>query len=127
MEAALELLGEPGRSDLIVTEVVERAGVSLRTFYQRFGGKDEFMLAALEESLLHARELTKDAMGDEQDPVERLTHPSPSAHADQSGSSMSTSPIASVDPSWLLISIRIVTSHESSASSRVFPVTSPSR
>jgi AcrR family transcriptional regulator len=72
VQAALELLSQPGRSDLTVTEVVERAGVSLRTFYQRFGGKDEFMLAVLEESLLHGRGLTEDAMGDEQDPVERL-------------------------------------------------------
>ncbi len=72
VQAALDLLCEPGRSDLTVTEVVEHAGVSLRTFYQRFGGKDEFMLAVLEESLLHGRGLSEDAMGDEKDPVERL-------------------------------------------------------
>ncbi len=72
VEAALELLSEPDRTDLTVTEVVERSGVSLRTFYQRFDGKDEFMLAVLEESLRRGREIRAAEIDGVDDPAERL-------------------------------------------------------
>jgi AcrR family transcriptional regulator len=72
VQAALELLGESDRADLTVTEVVERAGVSLRTFYQRFGSKDELMLAVLEESQHYGRDLRQAALDAASDPSERL-------------------------------------------------------
>ncbi len=72
VDVALELLAEPDRSDLTVTEVVERAGASLRTFYERFGGKDGFMLAVLEEFQRRGRDLRADQLRELDDPEERL-------------------------------------------------------
>ena len=47
--AAIEILGETGRTDFTVQEVVERARTSLRSFYQSFASKEELLLALCEE------------------------------------------------------------------------------
>jgi AcrR family transcriptional regulator len=47
--AATELLGETERTDFTVQEIVERSKMSLRSFYQHFGSKDELLIALFEE------------------------------------------------------------------------------
>ncbi|MCG5433685.1 TetR/AcrR family transcriptional regulator [Mycobacterium sp. MYCO198283] len=49
MRSALAILGETGRTDFTVLEVVERSKTSLRAFYQRFATKDELLLALIEQ------------------------------------------------------------------------------
>ncbi|BBY16361.1 amidohydrolase family protein [Mycolicibacterium litorale] len=59
MRSALAILGETGRTDFTVLEVVERSKTSLRSFYQHFSTKDELLLALIErimsESARHWR------------------------------------------------------------------------
>ncbi|MGE2713687.1 TetR/AcrR family transcriptional regulator [Mycolicibacterium litorale] len=59
MRSALAILGETGRTDFTVLEVVERSRTSLRSFYQHFSTKDELLLALIErimaESARHWR------------------------------------------------------------------------
>jgi AcrR family transcriptional regulator len=49
MRSALAILGETGRADFTVLEVVERSKTSLRSFYQHFASKDELLLALIEK------------------------------------------------------------------------------
>ena len=49
MKSALEILGETGRTDFTVLEVVERSKTSLRGFYQLFATKDELLLALIDK------------------------------------------------------------------------------
>jgi AcrR family transcriptional regulator len=62
MRSALAILGETGRTDFTVLEVVERSKTSLRSFYQHFSTKDELLLALIDrimsESTLKWREET---------------------------------------------------------------------
>jgi AcrR family transcriptional regulator len=48
MRSALGILGETGRTDFTVLEVVERSKTSLRSFYQHFSTKDELLLALVD-------------------------------------------------------------------------------
>lgn len=54
MGSALAILGETGRTDFTVLEVVERAKTSLRSFYQHFATKDELLLALVERIMADA-------------------------------------------------------------------------
>jgi len=49
--AAVDLLRTTGRADFTVQEVVDRAGLSLRSFYQHFATKDDLLLALIEETV----------------------------------------------------------------------------
>lgn len=49
---ALELLSEGGAENLSVRKVIEKSDMSLRSFYQLFGGKDDLFLAIYEEVIL---------------------------------------------------------------------------
>src|SRR6201989_1649729 len=49
MKSALAILGETGRTDFTVLEVVERSKTSLRSFYQHFSSKDELLLALIDK------------------------------------------------------------------------------
>jgi AcrR family transcriptional regulator len=73
MRSALAILGETGRTDFTVLEVVERSKTSLRSFYQHFSTKDELLLALIDrimsESTLRWREET-----DGLDAVAALSH-----------------------------------------------------
>ena len=64
IKSALAILGETGRADFTVLEVVERSKTSLRSFYQHFSSKDELLLALIEkimaESTLRWRKETGD-------------------------------------------------------------------
>ena len=56
MRSALGILGETGRTDFTVLEVVERSKTSLRAFYQHFATKDELLLALVERIMTDASE-----------------------------------------------------------------------
>jgi AcrR family transcriptional regulator len=64
MKSALAILGETGRTDFTVLEVVERSKTSLRSFYQHFSTKDELLLVLIDrimsESTRKWREDTAD-------------------------------------------------------------------
>ena len=67
MKSTLAILGETGRIDFTVQQVVARSKTSLRAFYQHFGSKDELLLALLEEIMAGStqtwREETADLSG----------------------------------------------------------------
>lgn len=51
LSAMVELVAERGVANVTVAQVVERAGVSRRTFYEVFGDRDDCFLAAFDECL----------------------------------------------------------------------------
>ena len=51
LDAARDLMLESGGIDFTVQDIVDRSGLSLRSFYKHFGGKDELLLALFEELL----------------------------------------------------------------------------
>ncbi len=51
IKTAVEILGETGRTDFTVQEVVARSKTSLRAFYQHFASKDELLIALLERTM----------------------------------------------------------------------------
>jgi AcrR family transcriptional regulator len=56
LAAAVHAVCELGVADLTVANVVERAGVSRRTFYELFGSCEACLLATLEDALARTRE-----------------------------------------------------------------------
>jgi AcrR family transcriptional regulator len=72
LATAMELLNETGRVDFTVQNVVERSELSLRAFYQHFGGKDELVLAVFEELTGVFVESLAKSLDDIDDPFERL-------------------------------------------------------
>ena len=56
MRSALAILGETGRTDFTVLEVVERSKTSLRSFYQHFSTKDELLLALIDRIMAESTE-----------------------------------------------------------------------
>lgn len=73
LKIALDLLSEGGTDNLSVRKVVERSGMSLRSFYQSFSGTDDLFLAIYEEATLGGLDRQLDAVakaGD--DPMDRL-------------------------------------------------------
>ncbi|MCV7380461.1 TetR family transcriptional regulator [Mycobacterium alsense] len=51
IKTAVAILGETGRTDFTVQEVVARSKTSLRAFYQHFASKDELLLALFERTI----------------------------------------------------------------------------
>ena len=51
IKTAVAILGETGRTDFTVQEVVARSKTSLRAFYQHFNGKDELLLALFDRTI----------------------------------------------------------------------------
>jgi AcrR family transcriptional regulator len=88
MRSALAILGETGRTDFTVLEVVERSKTSLRSFYQHFSTKDELLLALIDrimvESTARWREDTDglDAVTALHQLVERICAPAASTTQD---------------------------------------------
>jgi AcrR family transcriptional regulator len=60
MKSTLAILGETGRIDFTVQQVVARSKTSLRAFYQHFGSKDELLLALLEEIMAGSTQTWRD-------------------------------------------------------------------
>lgn len=52
IKTAVAILGETGRTDFTVQEVVGRSKTSLRAFYQHFSSKDELLLALFERTMV---------------------------------------------------------------------------
>jgi AcrR family transcriptional regulator len=84
--AARDLADETGSAEFTVVQVARRAGFSLKAFYQCFAGKDELLLALVEEDSGTGAYLLADHLARHADPVERarayveglfelLTHP----------------------------------------------------
>jgi AcrR family transcriptional regulator len=65
LAAMAEVAAERGAANVTVTDVVERAGVSRRTFYELFDDIEDCFLAAVEESVLRARERVLSAYSSE--------------------------------------------------------------
>jgi AcrR family transcriptional regulator len=70
--AARELILETGGTGFTVQDVISRAEVSLRGFYQHFAGKDELVLALLEDAMREVAEQVLAATRDQGDPLEAL-------------------------------------------------------
>ncbi len=60
MKSALAILGETGRTDFTVLEVVERSKTSLRAFYQLFATKDELLLALIDKIMAESTQRWRD-------------------------------------------------------------------
>ncbi|MHB1519018.1 MAG: TetR/AcrR family transcriptional regulator [Acidimicrobiales bacterium] len=72
VDAARLLAAESGSSNFTVSDVASRAGVSLRSFYRHFPGKDDLLLALFEEEARLGAELLAGALGPASSPLERL-------------------------------------------------------
>jgi AcrR family transcriptional regulator len=73
VDAAVEILGREGLEGVTVQAVVDRAGLSLRAFYERFAGKDELLLAVFEETIRDAAIHFREQLADVPDPLDRLS------------------------------------------------------
>lgn len=88
MRSALAILGETGRTDFTVLEVVERSKTSLRSFYQHFSTKDELLLALVDrimsESTAKWRDETDglDAIAAMRHLIDRVSAPASSSTQD---------------------------------------------
>lgn len=72
LDAAKSIIAEKGSTDFTVQEVVDRSRQSLRSFYLQFDGKQELLLALLEDALSSSADDIRAAAGDEADPLNRL-------------------------------------------------------
>src|SRR3954468_12833361 len=72
LDAAFELVDEKGSTEFTIQEVVDRSKQSLRAFYEYFDGKDELVLALLEETIREADDDIRGAVEEETDPLDRL-------------------------------------------------------
>ncbi len=61
LAAMVEVSAERGAANVTVAHVVERAGVSRRTFYELFGGREECFLAAFDDAIARASRYVLDA------------------------------------------------------------------
>lgn len=71
LDATRAIIEEKHSIEFTVHEVVERSGLSLRSFYQYFDGKHELLLALFEEEMSRAVDKVKAATVDG-DPLDRL-------------------------------------------------------
>jgi AcrR family transcriptional regulator len=72
VQAAIELSLEGGTTSFTVQEVIERADVSLQTFYRHFGGKDDLILAVIEEEVATSAEACHQRVLRLEDPVAKV-------------------------------------------------------
>jgi AcrR family transcriptional regulator len=72
VDAARLLATETGSPDFTVQQVVEGAGLSLKSFYRYFAGKDDLLLALLEEDSGIGAGMLMEYVEEQSDPVERL-------------------------------------------------------
>jgi AcrR family transcriptional regulator len=71
LRAATSILEKEGEN-LTVQDVADQAGYSLRVLYRHFEGKDDLLLAVLEESLRLGAENIDSLLRDVSDPVEKI-------------------------------------------------------
>jgi len=72
LNATRELSDEHEDATFTVAEVAERAGVSLKSFYRSFTGKDDLLLALLEEDSRAGAAMLRDALDRTDDPSARV-------------------------------------------------------
>jgi AcrR family transcriptional regulator len=72
VEAATELAQETNGKPFTVQDVLDRANVSLQTFYRHFGSKDDLLLAVIEESVTTSAEAYRAKALKLSDPVARV-------------------------------------------------------
>ncbi|MEU6160672.1 TetR family transcriptional regulator [Streptomyces sp. NPDC047130] len=72
LDAALELVTGARGKDFTVQDVVRTSGQSLRSFYQYFDGKQELLLALLEESARRTADRLREVTAEEPDAAARL-------------------------------------------------------
>jgi AcrR family transcriptional regulator len=72
LAAMTEVACERGPANVTVAHVVEHAGVSRRTFYELFDGREECLLSALEEAIACASRYVLDAYDPDAKWVERI-------------------------------------------------------
>jgi AcrR family transcriptional regulator len=70
--AARDLANETGSAAFTVVQVAQRAGFSLKVFYRCFAGKDELLLALIEEDSRLGAGLLADHLAVHSGPAERL-------------------------------------------------------
>jgi AcrR family transcriptional regulator len=72
LDAAFALIDEKGTTDFTIQEVIDRSKQSMRGFYQYFDGKDELLLALLEESIRESTEDLAAVVEAQSKPLDRL-------------------------------------------------------
>lgn len=72
LTATRELADATEDASFTVAEVADRAGVSLKSFYRSFTGKDDLLLAMLEEDSRAGAAMLRDALGRTADPSARV-------------------------------------------------------
>ncbi len=72
LSATRELSDENEDASFTVAEVAERASVSLKSFYRSFTGKDDLLLAMLEEDSRAGAAMLRDALDRTDDPSARV-------------------------------------------------------
>jgi AcrR family transcriptional regulator len=70
--SARDLANETGSAAFTVVQVAQRAGFSLKVFYRCFAGKDELLLALVEEDSRLGAGLLAEHLAAHSDPVDRL-------------------------------------------------------
>lgn len=70
--AAAELLRATGKSDFTVQQVVDRSGLSVRSFYHHFATKDDLLLAVIEEANRHYLATLRPKLDAAKNAVEKL-------------------------------------------------------
>ncbi len=70
--AARDLANETGSAAFTVVQVAQRAGFSLKVFYRCFAGKDELLLALVEEDSRLGAGLLAEQLAAHSEPVDRL-------------------------------------------------------
>lgn len=70
--ASVRHLAGNGSSSFTVADVATDAGISLRSFYRHFSGRDDLLLALFEEEALTAVELLASVLSDVTEPIERV-------------------------------------------------------
>ncbi len=72
VEAAFTLLEQDGLDGLTIRAVLKKSALSRRAFYERFGGKDDLMLAVFEHTIRLAARHYRDQVAHLADPLDRL-------------------------------------------------------
>ena len=72
VDAAWQLIDERGTTEFTIQDVVARSGQSVRSFYQSFEGKDELLLALLEDSIHEQAGDLQAVVDQETEPLARL-------------------------------------------------------
>jgi AcrR family transcriptional regulator len=72
VEIAYGLLEQDGLEGLTIRAMLQRTGLARRAFYERFGGKDDLVLAVFEYTIRRAADYFADQVGRIADPLDQL-------------------------------------------------------